>query len=171
MDIIGVSPVDGTMIHTITDLSTAHGHKTLADAIVVALVENDNNCVSTAVKLKRLSKAIDTALSNETVKDHLVRQVRDQKMETMGAVVSHVPVYTEYNFDECNHSGLEAAKLAIKHLAAYMKTVEELLKTINEPVTISIEKFPMIYWIEDGELITVYPAVKSQKMGVKFEKI
>lgn len=156
------------------DLDSIHGSNLLADYIGDMIVENENYPLEVVVKLKRLNKAITNALDREDIKKHLIKehgQYSGNSVDILGAKVSNVPVYTEYDFSDCDHPGLEAAKSIVKELTVYIKETEALIKNLSEPLTICVETLPKLYWIENGELVEVKPAVKHQKYGLKFEKI
>jgi len=70
---------------------------------------------------------------------------------------------TKYDYTSCNHPELARIYEADKLLAEKRKPIEKVLQTIREPMTVVDEA--------TGEIVEVFPAVKSGKSGIKLTRI
>jgi len=145
------------------------------------------------VILKRMTKISEEVLKDKDVKkaieEECMRHINNQKSaEYFGAKFSQAAVHTYYKFEECNDPLWDALDLAEKQIKAAKKDRETFLKTLiptkdtiqqtklgfgvkNTSKQEIIESIPVVEWKEDGEIATIKPPIKGQKMGIKYMKI
>lgn len=97
-------------------------------------------------------KSIKTAIEPETEREAMKHGA---KFDFLGTKCEWVPVFTEYDYSRDTDWG--TLKADVEAAVAKQKERETFLKALDKP----FER------VENDEVITVYPAVKKQREGLK----
>lgn len=143
------------------------------------------------VFVKKLAKIAETVTKDEDFRDISQKEFlkHNQKMcKLFGVEISYTAVHTFYDYSECGHSEYNELAKIKKYVDARMKELEKEMSLLNENIgfnktseedftiatntkDVLVKELPVLSFIESGSVDTIYPPVKKQKMGLKFNKL
>jgi len=135
-------PRDLTTEISLVDFSTMHPRDVAA--ILTDEVTNGMVDFNQLIKLKKMGKTIDEFFADERVKAFVEKEVSihgtDNVRYGMKFIAKECAV--KFNYEGCNHPGLEAAYRLRTQLDAYIKTLENELRSIpsGESRTVVIQE-------------------------------
>jgi len=131
------------------DLMSRDGIKKLSDAIVQSLEDGDFNPLDLAVK-KPIDRAAMTEAEKYSAKNFTYKGADIQVAENLGV---------SYDYSGCNHPEYVRVLEEFNAIAKRKKEIEAQLQATKHSFTMVDE--------ETGEVVTVYPPVKSSTSGIK----
>lgn len=146
-----------------------------------AFLDGDLNEIELLVYAKRLAKAIEETIKDDTVKeaisDRYNRMVEGKSVKIGDIEVKEAPTYTKYDYSVCHHSELDFINNAILALSERAKVIESELKNIKDGQTkaiiiedVAVDILKQVLSESNygaGEVVICNPPVKIQTMGFK----
>lgn len=127
------------------------------------LIEELNDGEIEPLKFKVFVKCLETVLANiKPTLDELAldeaEKYGQKSFGLLGAKIELREVGTRYNYSQCGYPEWERAEQKFKEISDRKKQIESLLQAVKKPMSMNDE--------ETGEVVTVYPPVKSSTSSV-----
>lgn len=130
-----------------------------SDQVIQSVKSGEANPLWVLIQLRALQKASERIIKE--IGDNTLTEARlypGASFEVYGAMVSKVPVRTEYLYDKCSDPELAYLQLVSDRAKEALDKRKEFLKALTKSETIITE---------DGEKVTINPPEKKQTDGLK----
>jgi RecA-family ATPase len=131
-----------------------------ASQIISSVEAGEINPLSLKIRLKWFEKLIEAI--DKPIRDAVMNEAMkfEKSFEKDGFKIEQAEVGTKYDYSNCNDPTLNDLNERLDKLTQQKKDRETFLKSINGHVEVPDEM--------TGEMVVVYPPVKSSTSGLKF---
>lgn len=137
-------------------------------SIIEKLQDGDIDPKTVSIFLKKLEKISKLVFDNPESRDIIDNSFQNTNIDMYGCNVEYTSIFTQYNYDGCNHPELYAWQKIVETANARIKAIEKRLQTIDKRETIIVEELPTISFEQSGEVVEVFPPMKTVRKGAKF---
>lgn len=145
-------------------LTLFDAEKKSLDAFIDYIANTIESGSDDPLKVQAISKKMEYVI--EGVKSRIKEQVKteaakygEHPFNYAGCEMHLTPTYTKYLYDKCNDPEWWKHQRAEMNAANERKERETFLRSLKGPLT--------VVDTESGEVVEIYPPVKTQSMGVK----
>lgn len=140
--------------------------KELADQLIAPILEGEADPIATIIKARSLVESLTAVLSDDQVKDVVLREVEKYGKEASwnDVRITAKELGVKYDYSHCNDPVYNDLVYRKKALDSAVKEREEFLKKIPYGMTIVDDR--------TGEVVTLSPAVRMASSGyaITFKK-
>ena len=166
----------------ITDLADAKGlsiepnnqsSKELTIIIKDKIINGEIDILTVMAFLKKTSKVAKNLMDDKEIKAILEEDFNKLQKQLKGKPILGVKVSasksTKTDYTNCGHTELDEINTIIKQLNYRKKEIQEQLKAIQEEgLEIVVKTLPALDTEANGELVKVFPPVKTSKPTIVF---
>lgn len=131
-----------------------------SDQLIESVKQGEVNPLEVLIQLRAFEKVTKRVL--EEIKDELLTasaKYPETRIELYGSVIEKAELGTKYDYSVCNDPVFERLEVDANTSTERMKSRQEFLKALKEPLTFVDE--------ESGEVVRILPPTKKSTTGLK----
>ena len=131
-----------------------------SDQLIASVKQGEVNPLEVLIQLQAFEKVTKRVL--EEIKDELLTasaKYSETRIELYGSIIEKAELGTKYDYSVCRDTVFERLEADANIASENLKTRQEFLKTLKEPLVIVDEM--------TGEVTKIYPPSKKSTSGLK----